>query len=156
MHFGSLVISFKSIIDITKNHHFTLVYSMFVCLTIIYLILIFISYYRVLGLLLSNLSYIDLSKFWVPFSHWIVIKLTIYKNVDHTLTTCTHNYPFDTETRPSLSFPIVHEFYQFSLILKTLGTCIAFTFKNQSLFIKVITFRKVNQWINFFRFCHLN
>jgi len=68
-------------------------------------------------------------------------------NEYHLLITHTYNYIYETKSRPSLSFPIMckvlsihNKFVKSAVILKISGTCIDYTFRNQSMLVKPIAF----------------
>jgi len=64
-------------ISIQAYSFFNLNYFSLLYFTLIYLTLnLIIFIYSVLGLPLSNLSYIDLFMFWAPFIYWIYIEIT--------------------------------------------------------------------------------
>ena len=73
--------------------HFNLSYFILIYFILMYLTLNLITViYSVLGLPLSNLSYLDLFKSWVPFTHRIFIEITNHVNGYHLLTLLIHIY----------------------------------------------------------------
>jgi len=67
---------------------------------------------------MGNLSYIDLFKLWEPFTYWMSIKIINHVSGYHLQTLRTHIYIFEGESRPKLSFSVVHEYHQVSLQFK--------------------------------------
>jgi len=96
--------------------HFNLNYSILIYFALIYLTLSLSTLiYSVLGLYLSNLSYVDLFKFGGHLITEFTLKLQNYESLCHVLITNTYNYIFESEMKLSPSFVIMHEYYQVSL-----------------------------------------